>query len=234
MKNNWIAFLVVLFFVYMGCKENPDVITPPPKSPEFILAVAIPAIVEYNCSTTVKFKVVNAKYVMVNGIKMATEDSIKFSSLINTTIVNIVAYGEGNTFTSETITIPVLPAPPVVYIPTVVDTICAKPMIRLTDSISFDNGLTWSEVSIAFGMKNSKTVFKKDFTYSSWKYPYGPENLAVDGVKWAVGENRTIDMGAGFEKFSITDATFIRFHENVWIDDKGKEHPLLIKSFYTR
>lgn len=121
MKINWIAFLVVLVLVYTGCKEKPDVIPPPPKSPEFVMAVAIPATVEYNRSTTLKFKVLYADYVIVNGTKMGVEDSIKVPPLTSTTTIDIVAYGKGGTF-SWPVTIVVLPAP---IIPNRTDSLCS-------------------------------------------------------------------------------------------------------------
>lgn len=104
MNKIWIASVVVFFVALVGCKKDPVIL----KSPEFVQAVAIPAIVEYNGTSILNYEVINAEYVQINHVKYdSCKGSVEFKNLTASTTITIVAFGEGTTSTTKSIDIAV-------------------------------------------------------------------------------------------------------------------------------
>jgi hypothetical protein len=232
MKKSWIAVLVVLIVVFVGCKETPDVITPPtPKSPEFVLAIAIPAIVENNGTTIIFWKVKNAEKVIVDGVEyIGNEGSKEIKNLKVSITIPIVAIGEKGLQSSTKIDVLVLPAP---NIKTAIDTLCSRPFqMKPFEYSSKDGGKTWKENDFPEMMKNLKYVFSnkngelKVQVYVNGVSDGGIGPFFIDLNKRVI----TIDVCG---QFQLTDTELIVIFKSAYIDDTG-EHPMLCKRIYTR
>ncbi len=109
-----IRLLLIIFAgFFVSCKGVvEDVVIP---QPEVLLAVATPATVKYNGSSTVTWQLKNAKYceVSVNGVvKPVSGYSISLQNLVAPTSVVITAIGDNFSLrSSTTVTIPVEAAP---------------------------------------------------------------------------------------------------------------------------
>lgn len=232
MEKRLLFFIGLLFLTITGC----DLINQ--NGQEEILD---PVIVTFNVSedTLISGKEFTVTVVTENSV--ATDNNIgaptttswtyKAIANLNMTNVKITAVNVlGRTVTATKNLIVFAP-----YIPTIMDTLCSKPIIHVADSASTDGGITWKAREIPFGMTKSKMILKKDLTYDGYKYPYGDNNLVEKNGKWTLVEGRKISFaGTNPERFIITDSTLTLFSDNIWTDEFGVDHPLLRKRCFTR
>lgn len=110
-----ISLLLIIFAgFFVSCKGIIEEPTPVILQPEILQAIANPAIVKYNGSSTVTWQLKNAKYceVSVNGVIQSTSGcSINLQNLIAPPTIVITAIGDGSLKSSTTVTIPVEDAP---------------------------------------------------------------------------------------------------------------------------
>lgn len=216
MKKILVALLIGLTCVITSCDWFGDnggdpIIIDPPKSPEFVQATAIPAVVEYNRSTTLKFKVLYADYVMVNNIKLMPEDSIKIPDLTSTTTINIIAFGKGGTFTSEAVTVTVLPAP---VIPTVIPnrTDSLYSMVWSLDSsgVRDNKGNIIFSDNLTTNQKTNKYYFYKDGKAEG----YDKNGTMISNCTWEWTGKNTIRMGDQYYTYVLSGSRFNIYQSN--------------------
>lgn len=117
-----------------------------------------------------------------------------------------------------------------------IDSICSKPLFSKPIFYdSFDDGINWIENKFPDAFKDEVLFFHKNLKVDVYKSTVDPKNY-VGTEEWSIDlVNRIINFGGnGPKKFFMTDKTFTIIFTNSYFDDKGKEHPKLVKYVYTR